>query len=285
MLYLVGLGLADETDITVKGLSIVKKAARVYLEAYTSILLVEKEKLESFYGREIILADRDMVETASDDILADANTSDVAFLVVGDPFGATTHSDLVLRARELKTPVRSIPNASIMSAVGATGLQLYNFGQTVSMVFFTETWKPSSFYDRIKENRNIGLHTLVLLDIKVKEQSLENLARGRKIYEPPRYMTAAQCARQMLETEKERSEGVYSPNSLAVTVARVGAEDQKIASGTLQQLCEVDMGPPLHSLILLGDRVHDLERDFIREFAVDVEAFDSLWRSSYESKQ
>lgn len=47
MLYLVGLGLADETDITVKGLEIVKRADRVYLEAYTSILLVDKEKLVS----------------------------------------------------------------------------------------------------------------------------------------------------------------------------------------------------------------------------------------------
>ena len=47
MLYLVGLGLADETDITVKGLEVVKKAERVYLEAYTSILLVSKEKLVS----------------------------------------------------------------------------------------------------------------------------------------------------------------------------------------------------------------------------------------------
>lgn len=45
MLYLVGLGLADETDITVRGLEIVKKAERVYLEAYTSILLVDTEKL------------------------------------------------------------------------------------------------------------------------------------------------------------------------------------------------------------------------------------------------
>jgi diphthamide biosynthesis methyltransferase len=45
MLYLIGLGLADETDITVKGLEIVKRASRVYLEAYTSILLVDKEKL------------------------------------------------------------------------------------------------------------------------------------------------------------------------------------------------------------------------------------------------
>jgi diphthamide biosynthesis methyltransferase len=47
MLYLVGLGLSDETDITVKGLEVVKKASRVYLEAYTSILLVEQSTLVS----------------------------------------------------------------------------------------------------------------------------------------------------------------------------------------------------------------------------------------------
>ena len=45
MLYLVGLGLGDETDITLKGLEVVKKSARVYLEAYTSILLVDKSIL------------------------------------------------------------------------------------------------------------------------------------------------------------------------------------------------------------------------------------------------
>lgn len=45
MLYLIGLGLADENDITVKGLEVVRKAERVYLEAYTSILLVDHEKL------------------------------------------------------------------------------------------------------------------------------------------------------------------------------------------------------------------------------------------------
>ena len=47
MLYLIGLGLADERDISVKGLDIVKGAARVYLESYTAILLVDKEKLVS----------------------------------------------------------------------------------------------------------------------------------------------------------------------------------------------------------------------------------------------
>lgn len=187
----------------------------------------------------------------------------------------------MLRARELGIETKTIPNASIMSGIGCTGLQLYNFGQTVSMVFFTENWKPSSFYDRIKENVQIGLHTLVLLDIKVKEPSLENLARGRKIYEPPRYMTVAQCASQMLETEEERKEGAYGPDSLAVGAARVGAADQKLVAGTLKELTAVDMGRPLHSVVLLGRRTHDLERDYIREFAVNRATFDAIWAKEY----
>ena len=35
----------------------------------------------------------------SDEILSGADAEDVALLVVGDPFGATTHTDLVLRAK------------------------------------------------------------------------------------------------------------------------------------------------------------------------------------------
>ena len=49
MLYIIGLGLADEKDISVKGLEIVRKADRVYLEAYTAILLVDKERLVSHH--------------------------------------------------------------------------------------------------------------------------------------------------------------------------------------------------------------------------------------------
>lgn len=47
MLYLIGLGLGDATDITVKGLQAVKSCSRVYLEAYTSILTVGKDALVS----------------------------------------------------------------------------------------------------------------------------------------------------------------------------------------------------------------------------------------------
>ncbi|KAL2153486.1 hypothetical protein VTH82DRAFT_4641 [Thermothelomyces myriococcoides] len=286
MLYLVGLGLSDETDISVKGLEIVRKAARVYLEAYTSILLVDQSVLESYYGRSIVVADREMVESNSDEILRDAQNVDVAFLVVGDPFGATTHTDMVLRARELGIPVRTIPNASIMSAIGATGLQLYNFGQTVSMVFFTENWRPASFYDRIKENRDIGLHTLILLDIKVKEPNLESLARGRKVYEPPRFMTVGTCARQMLEIEEEKGLNAYGPESLAIGAARVGGKTEKFVAGTLAELCDADdlLGPPLHSMVLLGRRTHELEHEYVREFAVNKENWDRIWKAEYQGK-
>ncbi|CAG8488958.1 diphthine synthase [Gigaspora rosea] len=283
MLYIIGLGLCDETDITVKGLEAIKSCERVYLEAYTSILMVPKEKLEKFYGKELIIADREMVESQSDEILLNANSLNIAFLVVGDPFGATTHTDLMIRARELNIPVTVIHNASIMNAIGACGLQLYNFGQTISIPFFTDTWKPDSFYDRIKENRDLGLHTLCLLDIKVKEQSIENLARGKKIYEPPRYMTINKAIEQLFEIEETRNQKVYTAESLAIGIARLGSStDQQIKVGTLNQLLSQDFGSPLHSLVIVGSRVHILEIDFMRFFAIDKQSYNEIVKKDYD---
>lgn len=48
MLYLIGLGLGDAKDITVKGLETLKKCKKVYLESYTSLLTVGKEVLVGF---------------------------------------------------------------------------------------------------------------------------------------------------------------------------------------------------------------------------------------------
>jgi diphthine methyl ester synthase len=42
---------------------------------------------ENFYGKELIVADRDLVETGSDAILKGAEKDNVSLLVVGDPFG------------------------------------------------------------------------------------------------------------------------------------------------------------------------------------------------------
>lgn len=74
---------------------------------------------------------------------------------------------------------------------------------------------------------------------------------------------------------------VYTPKSLAVGVSRLGSEDQKIVAGTLEQLAEADLGKPLHSVVLLGKRVHELEIDFIREFAIDKDIFNAAYEAEY----
>ena len=76
---------------------------------------------------------------------------------------ATTHTDLVVRAKKLGVDVKVVHNASVMNAIGVCGLQLYRYGETVSLPFFTDTWRPDSFYEKIQRNRKLGLHTLCLL--------------------------------------------------------------------------------------------------------------------------
>ena len=180
VLYLIGLGLGDESDITLKGLNALRTCQHVYLEHYTAILtgITTHQLQQAYQCAPIQLADRELVESASDTLIAPALTANVALLVVGDPFAATTHHDLVIRAEEAGVEVQVVHNASIVNAVAVTGLQLYSFGQIVSVPFFREGWRPDSFYDKVKVNVGAGLHTMCLLDIKVKEQSADNIAKS-----------------------------------------------------------------------------------------------------------
>lgn len=47
VLYIIGLGLGDEKDITVRGLEAVRSSSKVVLEHYTSILGADKANLVS----------------------------------------------------------------------------------------------------------------------------------------------------------------------------------------------------------------------------------------------
>ncbi|CAH7681247.1 tetrapyrrole methylase [Phakopsora pachyrhizi] len=291
MLYLIGLGLSSAKDITLTGLEAVRSCSKVYLENYTSILMDSKvEELEAFYGKSIILTDREAVENESDLIILDAVESDVSFLVVGDPFGATTHTDLLLRCVEKGIQYKVIHNVSILNAVGSSGLSLYNFGQTVSIPFFTESWRPTSWLLKLVENLSIGLHTLCLLDIKMKEQSEENLARGRKIYEPPRLMKVSTAIEQISIARSEESfidkDRLLKPadKTLAVACCRLGSSSQLFLAGTLEELSLVNperFGPPLHCLIVLGNRLNPVERDFMAKWAIDPQSWIRICKECY----
>ena len=85
-LWVIGLGLGDERDVTLKGADAIRGADVVFLEAYTSILGVPAAALEAAFGVRIHLAHRETVELEAELILGPAREGmKVAFLVVGDP--------------------------------------------------------------------------------------------------------------------------------------------------------------------------------------------------------
>eukprot|EP00929_Paragymnodinium_shiwhaense_P048248 TRINITY_DN24418_c0_g1_i1.p1 TRINITY_DN24418_c0_g1~~TRINITY_DN24418_c0_g1_i1.p1 ORF type:complete len:270 (-),score=72.95 TRINITY_DN24418_c0_g1_i1:374-1183(-) len=261
VLWMIGLGLGDAGDVTVKGLEAIKQSNFIYLEAYTSILPgLDRESLATSYGvSEIVEADRELVESGCEEMLERASVpaQHVAFLVVGDPLCATTHTDLWLRAKQRGIEVRVVHNASIMNAIASTGLQLYRFGETISICFWDGNWKPTSYFEKVEKNRKANMHTLCLLDIKVKEQSVENMLKGKKIYEPPRFMTVNQALEQLIEISEEMA------TAQVVGVARLGREDQCILSGTARELVDADFGGPLHSLVICAPELHEMEQEFL----------------------
>jgi diphthine synthase len=66
---------------------------------------------------------------------------------------------------------------------------------------------------------------------------------------------------------------------LAIGIAHLGSLiEQLIKAGTLNQLLSEDIGPPLHSLVIVGNinRMHILEADYMRYFTVDKNKFDEI---------
>jgi len=247
MLYLIGIGLADEQDIAIKGLGIVRRCQEVYMEDYTSIMQVPKKQLEEFYGSKIISAPRDFVENQSDLILKKAKIMDIALLVVGDPLMATTHTSLLLDAKKQGVPFKVVHNASVLNAVAQTGLQIYKFGKIASIPFH-ESDGP---YQVLEENHKAGSHTLFLLDLDPKNNKM---------------MTAAQAAQILLSLENKHKHQILSPLSTAIACARLGANDQLIRSGPLVQISQSDFGQAPHCLIIPGN-LHFLEEEWLKELS------------------
>lgn len=266
MLYLIGLGLGNEKDITVNALEAVRKCDKLYLESYTSVLGCSLAEMEKLYGKKIIIADRNLVESKADEtIIADAANKDVAFLVIGDIFGATTHADLVLRAKKKGIKIKYFFNASIMNAIGITGLELYKFGKTTSMPFFDDKWKPSTAFDIVEQNMESGLHTLVLLDIKVAEPSKKDLLKGKNKPLPPRFMTVNECLKQFMEIEAEKKKKIFSESTKVVGCARIGQDDFIVKYGSIKELLSFDFGNPLHCVIIPG-KLHFMEEEMLNSF-------------------
>lgn len=248
-LAFIGIGLATEKDISVKGLGLCKEADKIYLESYTNLLQCPIQRLEALYGKTIITADRKLVEQqAEQTILKDALDQNVCFLVIGDVFSATTHTDLYLRAVELGIEVVVAHNASIFSVIGQTGLQVYKFGKVTSIPFSHD--QVSTPYQYLEQNRSIGAHTLFLLDLDPIEG---------------KYLSINEAVDYLHAQEKKHGKNLIAADEKFVACARLGSAHPLIAYGTAEQLAKIDFGGAPYCLVLPG-KLHFLEEEFLEQF-------------------
>lgn len=255
MIILAGLGLYDEKDTTIKTVEFAKKVDKIYAEFYTAILTgTTIEKIEETLGKEITILDREKVELETEKLINEGKDKDIMFLTAGDPMVATTHIDIAIEAKKKGIEVIIINAPSIYSAIGITGLQLYKFGKTTSIVFPEPNYFPETPYDVIKENSKMGYHTLCLLDIQAHNE---------------RFMTANEGLEVLLKIEEKRNENILNKDTKVVVVARAGSLKPKIVYGKIVDLLEYDFGAPLHCIIFTGN-LHFMEEDALKYLCENI---------------
>jgi len=233
MLYLIGVGL-DDKEITEKGLKAIENSEKVYAEFYTNTETVDLERVEEETGQEIEKLPRDKVER-EDKIIESAEKQDTAFLVSGDPLTATTHYDIKHRAEDSGLEVEVVHAPSIFTSIAETGLNVYKFGRTVTL---PKDAAPQSVTDYIEKNDEIGLHSLILLDINYR---------------------AEKAAEKLVNLNKDLADRD------AVVIERANDESQEITLGELGDFSDKELGNPPHCIIIIGETSHK-EEEFIEAY-------------------
>jgi len=237
ILFLVGLGLYDEKGLSLRGLEVLRRCSKVYLELYTSPSLPDLSlRLEGLLGRELTPLSREEVEDGTL-LVAQAALADTALLVSGDPMAATTHQALRLRALKSGVPVKIVHGASILTAAaGLLGLQSTRFGRVVTLPSPRPGFDPESPYRAIQESLHQGLHTLVLLD------------SGNPALEATRAL------------ELLRDHGVIKTSDWLGVVGNAGSEEPLVVAGPLDSLLQADLGSPPQAIVVCAT-LHFLEEE------------------------
>jgi diphthine synthase len=260
-LVFVGLGLNDEKGISLQGLEEAKAANHVFIELYTSLLPdFSLSRLEAMVGKQIqVISRRNLEEENGNLILEAAEQGKTVFLVPGDPFIATTHVTLRIEAAKRSIETSIVHGASIISAIiGLSGLHNYKFGKTVTIPFlenFSET--P---YNVITQNKQLGLHTLCLLDLKADEK---------------RFLTIKQALEMLVVMEEKKKMNTATPNTLAVGIARAGSHNPALKADLISEMLKYDFEEPPHSLIFPG-QLHFMEAEALIAFAGAPEKLRSM---------
>ncbi len=240
-LSLISIGLVDEWDLSQRAIQEARACDTLYAELYTTILDTNLERLDALIGKPVKPLTRRQLEDCSEGILEEAIHKKVGVLIGGDCLTATTHLSFLLDASKKGIPVKVIHGSSIFTAVAETGLSLYKFGRTVTMPL-PERAPPDTVLRTLRENKEHGLHTLVLLDIDAEDGH---------------HQTIPQTLKTLFQAEDPES---LNPDTLIVAVARLGWKDQIVRAGNASEIAALDLGPPPYVIIVPG-KLHFLEAE------------------------
>ncbi len=242
-LTLIGLGLFDDKDLSLRAVEESKKSDLVCIELYTGKWYGDISNLQKLIGKEIVQLKRKDLEENSKKILEEAKNKRVAIFIIGDPLIATTHISLILDARRLGIETKIIHNSSIVSAIGETGLHAYKFGPIVTIPFKEKTKgkSPQSIFEIIKDNKKRGLHTLCLLDVVADEN---------------RYMTISNALQILL------SGNIISQKDKMVAFSKAGSDKPAIVYDTVKNLIGRNIAD-VPSVLIIPGKLHFTEEEFL----------------------
>ncbi len=247
MMYLIGMGLSDEYDLSIKALEKLKKCDSIYCELYTNKWIGDLKNLEKLCKNKIKILER--IEVESDFLIKEAKTKKIALLVPGDPLTATTHVELLIEAKKNKIKTEIVHASSVFTAISESGLQSYKYGRTTTLVFQQEKFKPTSPYDVISKNKEAGLHSIVLLDIHSEDE---------------KYMTPREGLSILLDIENEKRQNVIKKDTKVVVLCALGSDEQLIKYNTIENLMKdkkIDRTP---AVLVVPGEVNFKEEEALR---------------------
>lgn len=262
MLHLIGIGLRKE-QINPEMMEKIKTSSKVFLEYYTSFYEDTFEELSKYIGKEIIICDREMIETKIEkEILNPALDSDISLLILGDPLIATTHTDLLLRAKEMGVKTQIYSNVSIANHITRTGLQFYKFGKITSIPFHSEKFMPRTPYMIYLDNHKMGAHSLFLLDLDpIKGKYLKASEALLFLLKIPTIMKDE-------EEIEEKDSYALDEETDVIVCSRLGFKDEKISYGTFAEMIEKDKSENFREplcIIIPGD-LHEMEKEYLEQY-------------------
>jgi diphthine synthase len=247
MLWFVGIGIGGYRGISLEALDILKKCDIVYVERFTSAFHdADIEGLGAIAGLQPRPVERWFVEDGRE-ILEAAKSGTVALVTYGDPLVATTHNELRARAARRSIGTSVLHSASgVYSTIGEVGLHAYKFGRMVTMM--SEPQSAISVYNTIFENLLAGAHTMVLTEYRYDGAG------------SPFFLDPGTVLEMLLDVEANEKHQVLSPETFSIVASRIGKDNQKIISGKIRSLKDLDFGEGPHSIIVTGS-LHFTESD------------------------